>query len=274
MRPALVFGASILVLLILFVSTGCDKERIVTSTEYIEQTEYIELPGDTVTVRDTVVQTEHHYDTTILIDTVYESTNVFDTVIVVDTVYQTEPIYDTIVVTDTLVTIVNHYDTTTITDTIYQTEPVYDTVIQFDTVVTTVHHYDTTYVVDTVEVTQSSPIALLAYTALQYYSDPMVLDFVNQEFGETDGWILYMSVYQNEVSYPATGVYDFYGQIDYWTTDWSGFNPFEYLWRMTYISGDPADPRNWEMSDPPTASGREPGLHRAAAREPISAIKK
>jgi len=270
MRPALVFGASILVLLVLSISTGCNKEKIVESTEYIRETEYIEQPPDTVTVHDTITQTVHYYDTTTLIDTVFQTDNVFDTMIVVDTVYESDLVYDTIVVTDTLVTVVNYYDTTTTVDTIYQIDPVYDTVVQFDTIVTVEHHYDTTYSVDTVGVSQASPVALLAYTAMQYYSDPIVLEFINQEFGETDGWIFYMSIYQNEVAYPSTGVYDFYGQIDYWTPDWSGFYPFEYYWRLTYVSGDPADPRNWGMSDPPGefAPGRQAGVNRAAAREP------
>lgn len=326
MRPALVVGALILVLSVLFIPTGCDKERIVTTTEYIEKIEYIEQPPDTVAIHDTIALIEHHwdttlivdtvvqisylydtttiydtvtltepyYDTTILIDTVYQTNNVFDTVFVVDTVlqieyhyetvtvvdtvYLTDPVYDTVlvVVTDTIVTVVNHYDTTIIFDTIYQTDPVYDTVILFDTVVTVQHHYDTSYIVDTVEVSQASPNALMAYTALQYYSDPMVIDAINLQFGIDDGWIFYLSIYTNVVAYPSEGVFDIYGQIDYWTPDWSAFYPFEYLWRMTYISGDPSDPRNWVMSNPPgaVANGRPTGVNRTASRQPIIEINK
>ena len=323
MRSALVVIASILVISVLFILPGCDKERIVTTTEYIQEIEYIEHPPDTVTVHDTValvdphwdtisivdtvVQvsyiydtmriydtvrlTEPYYDTTILIDTVYQYNNVFDTmfvvdtvlkieyhyetVTIVDTVYQTDPVYDTVVVADTVVTIVNHYDTTMIVDTIYQTDPVYDTVVLFDTVVTIQQFYDTTYIVDTVG-SEANPNALMAYTAMQYYSDPMVIDAINQEFGIDDGWIFYLSIYTNEVAYPSTGVFDIYGQIDYWTPDWSAFYPFEYFWRMTYISGDPSDPRNWEMSDPPGsyAPDRPIGVNRTAAREPIIEINK
>ncbi|MDH4035835.1 MAG: hypothetical protein OEV80_18740, partial [candidate division Zixibacteria bacterium] len=211
------------------------------------------------------------YDTLVIVDTVLTVEHHYHTETIVDTVYQTDPVYDTVVVIDTIVTVVNHYDTTTIVDTIYQTDPVYDTTIIHDTVIVIQQIHDTTYTVDTVGGGQAQPIALLAYTALQYYSDALVIDAINAELGIDDGWIFYLSVYINEVTYPSEGVFDIYGGIDYWTPDWSGFYPFEYYWRMTYVSGDPADPRNWQMSDPPAgiAPGKTPGVNRATARSPI-----
>ncbi len=148
------------------------------------------------------------------------------------------------------------------TDTVVMTEYVYDTVMIRDTVETVVTEYDTVTVVDTVMTVQCNPNEHLAFTALQYYTDPLVIDMVNQEFGLTDGWIFYLSQFQTDLSNQSSGVYDFYGYIDYWTPDWSGYYPIEYFWRVSYVSGDPANPENWNMTEPPTAvSGeRRPSL--------------
>jgi len=146
---------------------------------------------------------------------------------------------------DTVVTIVNH------TDTVYV----------IDTVVTVQHHYDTTEIVDTVLVTQCAPNEFLAMTALHYYTDPLVLEFIYQEFGLNEGWMFYLSTFQSEITVRSASVYDIYGLIDYWAPDWSGYYPLEYYWRMTYIGGDPADPDNWQIGEPPAAvSGHRPGI--------------
>ena len=209
-------GALILTILAI---AGCDKEKIVTSSEIVKETEYIELPPDTV----------------LQIDTVFSSDSV----------------------------IVNQVDTVTVYDTVVQIEQHWDTVVQVQ------QNYDTTFITDTVLQNQCNPNEVTAFAALQHYSDPMVFDVVNQEFGITGGWTLYSSAYQLEITSAGTGVYDIYGLIDYWTDDFSGFHPFEFFWRMTYVSGDPADPNNWDISEPPVAvSGYSPGLH--PAQEKIS----
>lgn len=152
-------------------------------------------------------------------------------------------------------------DTVFVSDsvTIYDT----DTVFLFDTVVQTEYVYDTvtTVIIDTVLTTQCTPNEFLALAALQYYCDPLVLDLINTEFGIADGWIFYLSAFQLDLTRQSSGVYDIYGYIDYWTTDWTGFYPLEFYWRLVYSGGDPADPGNWQMSEPPDpAPDHRPGI--------------
>jgi hypothetical protein len=193
---------------------GCNKEKIVTSTEYVHDIEYVETPPDTVFFVDTVVTHD-----SVLVYAV-------DTVVLFDTTIQT----------------------------------VVDTVI--DTVVTVEQHYDTVLIIDTVLTTQCSPNEHFAFAAVQYYTDPLVIELVYQEYGLTDGWIFYLSEFQSDWTVQPSNVYDVYGLIDYWTTDWSGFYPLEYYWRVSFLGGDPADVANWELSEPPSSAsvGTQPGL--------------
>ncbi|MDX9858748.1 MAG: hypothetical protein RBT76_13235 [candidate division Zixibacteria bacterium] len=226
MKRLLVLASALLLLSLVPLFSGCDKERIVESTEYIEKIEYVDVPADTVIVIDTVV----------IRDSV--SVNTTDTVVVIDTVYSQTTIHDTITVVQ------NHYDTTIVTVT--------------DTVVTVQHHYDT------VEVVSFAPNGALAFTAMQAYSDQLVIDFITQEFGYTDGWVLYLSTYQVDLQQQSAGVYDIYGYIDYWLPDWSAYYPLEFYWRMSYDGGDPADPNNWSIAEPTSSIGHEPGISLSA----------
>jgi len=225
-------GGLLLLVMVLFLAfSGCEKERIVESTEYIHDIEYLELPPETVYNVDTLVIND---------STIVNST---DTVLVYDTVIQTNYVYDTII----------------------QTNYVYDTVVQtnyiHDTVTVIQNHYDTVEVIDTVTLAQCTPNEYLAIAALQYYSDPLVLEFINQEFGINEGWIYYLSTYQLALTKQSDEVYDIYGYIDFWMSDWSGYYPLEYYWRLIHTGGDPADPSNWEMAEPPAAAGPfNPGL--------------
>jgi hypothetical protein len=214
-KQAILGIAVITILTILLAAAGCEKEKIVESTEYIEHTEYVELPPDTITMTDTVYQ--------------YDSVTVHS----VDTIVQNNYIYDTVTITDTIVTVEHHYDTVTSTQYIY----------------------DTTHVTDTVLVSQNEPNEATAAAALHYHSDPLVLDFINQEFGIPDGWVFYVSTYQMEIIQRSAAEWDFAGFIDYWTTDWSGYYALEFGWRLTYTGGDPANPTNWELSEPAAAPG-------------------
>ena len=212
----------ILVLLIFVIGMyGCDKEKIVTTTEIIKEVEYVEIPPDTVFVTDTVQSVVDQTDTLIIHDTLFQTNTIYDTVVVTEQI------------TDTVIQVQNNYDTVTVTVT----------------------------VVDTVEVTNNTPNEYYAYSAMQYHSDPAVIEFINADYGYTDGWILYLSSFMNEVSSPSAGVYDFYGTIDYWTPDWSGYLPIEYGWRLSYSGGDPSNPQNWQMSSPPGAvDGKSGGI--------------
>ena len=218
----------ILALLLFWAMSGCDKEKIVESTEYVHDIEYRELPPDTI----------------IVIDTLYMKAssviNNFDTVYVVDTIR----IRDSIIVHST--------DTVISYDTLIQVTYVHDTVRIIQ------NHYDTTIIIDTVQVQSYRPNKYLAYSALQYYTDELVLDFIEEEFGYSDGWIFYLSAFQLELTQQSTGVYDIYGYIDYWTTDWSGYYPLEFYWEMIYTGGDPANPNNWEIGEPLSASTAHP----------------
>jgi hypothetical protein len=207
------------VALILLVIAACDKEKIVNTTETIHETEYIELPPDTIMVVDTVQLSD-----SVLIE-------VTDTLVMHDTVIQVQQIYDTITVLDT--------------------------VIEVQTV------YDTTYATDTVIQIEQSPNENLAFTALQYYTDPIVITDANSQIGVTDGWVFYLSAYQSDRTSRSAEIYDIYGYIDFWSPDWMDFIAYEYYWRLTYTGGDPADPLSWDISEPPAGAGAHtPGITR------------
>ena len=215
MKKILVFGTGFLVLMTVFLSTGCDKERIVTSTEVVHDTKYIELPPDTVFSVDTVFST--------------------DSVVVraTDTVRLHDTVRVTTVVHDTVVTVRNFYDTVTVTVT----------------------------VTDTVVKTQCLPNAVTAIAAMQAQTDPLVLEFILAELGLSDGWVFYQTNTQMEVMQASSNTWDIYSYVDYWAPDWSGYYPLEIYWRLTFKSGDPANPNNWQMTDPPTGvSGHRAGM--------------
>jgi hypothetical protein len=224
----------LLAFILLFVGLtifSCEKEKTVTSTEYIHDIEYIEGPTDTVLMIDTLlrIDTLIQYDTT--------GVNDIDTVTIIDTVFQTA------------------------TDTLYITEYIYDTTRIVDTVTITNHIYDTVTVIDTVTNTECLPFVHFAFTCMPVHADPVILDFINTETGYSEGWIYYLSSAQTDMQSPSNGVYDFYGFVNYWTADFTGYYPMEYYWRMSYLSGDPSDPANWELSDPPMRTdGKVGGL--------------
>lgn len=170
-----------------------------------------------------------------------------DTVTIVDTVFSSDSV--NVHTTDTI--------TVTHTDTVYQTNYVHDTVFNtqyvYDTITTT------QYVYDTVVQTSFAPNEFTAFGALQYYTDPMVFEFINSEFGLSDGYIFYISAFQMETTKQSSNVYDIYGYIDYWTTDWSGYYALEFYWRMTYLGGDPANPNNWQIAEPPSGASNQTG---------------
>jgi hypothetical protein len=172
--------APVAVTVIVLALAACSKERIVESTEYIKDVEYVQLPGDTV--------------------------------------LQIQYIHDTIRVADTV------------------------------------------RLIDTVAGSGGGPNAFLAIAALHYYCDAQVLDFAEQEFGLTDGWIFYLSTFQLQATVQSSSVYDLYGYIDFWAPDWSGYYPLEFNWRLTFQGGDAAALDNWVMTEPPAAAGRTPGL--------------
>lgn len=190
-----IFIISLILAMMILSLPGCEKEKIVESTEYVHDIERVELPADTVYRVDTVIAHDS----------------------------------DTVQITDTVV----------ITDTI-QGENVYDTV--------------EVVVIDTVETVRCEPNGYLAVAALQFYSDQIVLEFIDQNFGIDDGWVFYLSTHQLSLVGQSVDVYDIYGYIDYWTPDWSGFYPLEFYWRVTYTGGDPADVDNWQLSEPPSYS--------------------
>lgn len=201
---------------------GCNnKEKIVNSTEYVHDIQYVQSPPDTILHVDTVFS----HDSSVV--------HTVDTILRIDTVYNTNVIHDT----------------------------VRTTVIVHDTVVTIVHNYDTVVVTDTILQTQCLPSGTSAVVAMEIQTDPLVLDYANQTYGLSDGYIFYLSPAQMNLSKVSTGVYDIYAYLEYYSTDWSQYEAFEIYWRMTYTGGDPNDPSNWEMSDPPSAvSGHQPGL--------------
>ena len=195
------------------------------------------------TVRDTQYINQPP-DTIFVVDTVYNTDS--STTIVHDTVYQVTNYYDTVYV--------NHTDTVTITNTVTDTVTITNTVT------------------DTVEIQQNVPTQSLAFAALTYHTNPMVLDYINQTYGIGDGYMLYLNEFQSDISHPSANVWDIYGIIDFWTTDFTGFEPLEFYWRMTYTGGDPSDPDNWTITDPPGSStGVQSGVHEA--ERPLSVQK-
>ena len=222
---------ALILLLLGVIIFSCEKEKTVTSTEYIHDIEYVEGPTDTIFMIDTLmrVDTLIQYDTTggSGIDTVF------------DTVYQTET--DTVIISEYV------YDTTEIVDTVTVTNTIYDTI----TVTNTVY--------DTVVNTECLPFVHFAFTCMPVHADPVILDFIYNETGYDEGWIYYLSSAQTDMESPSNGVYDCYGYVNYWTTDFTGYYPMEYYWRMTYLGDDPSDPANWQLSDPPSRSSGKVG---------------
>lgn len=216
--------AAMLLCLVLLVVASCDKERIVDSKEYIHDTQYIQLPPDTVWQRDTI--------------------RIADSVVVhdVDTVVQVNTVHDTVRITS----------------------------IIHDTVVTVHNFFDTIIVRDTVVKTQCSPTLATAINALQYHTNPLVFELVQSEFGLTDGWVYYLTTFQVDAVPASSTVFDIYGYLDYWAQDFSGYYPIEYFWRVTYLGGDPSNPSNWQMTEPPaSAPERQPGV-KAIAKTPTA----
>ncbi len=255
-KPLIIFA--FLFLLLGLIISGCDKERIVESTEYIHDIEYVQIPADTVFKIDTVFK----------LDTTTSTTTIFDTVIIQDS----STVTDTIFLNDT--TVVTITDSIIVFDTITQTINNYDTVIISDTINTIEYIHDTISITDTVQVNQNTPNEFLAFTALQYYSDPIVIEQTTFDYGITNGYIFYLSAYRHSMTKQSSSVYDIYGYIDFWTTNWSDFYAYEYYWRMTYTGGDPADPLNWQISDPPAlSSSNTPGLHVIQKNEDANLLK-
>ncbi len=226
--------ATAVILVAAFLS--CERIEKVTETEYVHDIKYIENPPDTIFKLDTL----YRADTVIIRDTV-EGGGI-DTVIITNIIRDTVRIHDTVTITNII------HDTITVTRTIH----------------------DTVTVIDTVETESCPPYAHFAFVALQYHADAEVIAFINSEFGYEDGWVYYLSIMMSEMSNPSTGVYDFYGYIDYWAPDWSGYYPIEYYFRVSYLGGDVSDPDNWQLSEPPSNAKNQPGLHlvtRTAAGE-------
>lgn len=106
MTAKTLIGSTLLctVLFLTVLAAGCNKERIVESTEYIHDIQYIESPPDTVTVRDTVFRSDsvivHTEDTMRITDTLRITNTIHDTVrvttIVHDTVQVTNVVHDTV----------------------------------------------------------------------------------------------------------------------------------------------------------------------------------
>lgn len=224
MRRILLVGALALTLASLILTAGCDKEKIVSNTEYVHDIEYVTLPPDTII----------HFDTVIVDDSV--TVHDTDTILLLDTVI----INNVVTVHDTVV--VNH------------------TIIDYDTVTIVQNHYDTVELVDTVTIQLATANESLAFTAMEAYVNSLVIDFINTEFGYTDGWVFYLTVHQADVVRQSATMYDLYGYIDYWTPDWSGYYPLEFGYRMTFTGTDPADPNDWVISEAPaTGSSPHPG---------------
>jgi len=225
------------ILLLAFVS--CENRERITETEYVHDIQYVESPPDTVLRIDTL----YRNDTLTQFDTVFMGGG--DTVVQYDTVMQIDTVFD------------SSTDTVTITQVIHDTTMIFDTVNVVNTI------YDTVTRIDTVVQEACAPFVQFAFSAMQYHADAEVIAFINSEFGYDDGWVYYLSIAMSDISSPSTGVYDFYGYIDYWAPDFSGYYPLEYYWRVSLTGGDPADPDNWQLSEPPSAPKREPGVRLA-----------
>ena len=230
----------IFLLLLTLAMYGCDKERIVESTEIIKDIQYIEQPPDTIFMVDTLYR--HDSSTTIIHDTIYQVTNHYDTIYShsVDTIVTTQTVRDTVFINQTDTVNIATTDTVTITDTVTVTQTVTDTVL----------------------VSQNSANSSLAFAALTYYSNTFVIDFINTEYGITEGYIFYLNEFQSDVTQSGANQWDIYGLIDFWTTDFTGFEALEFYWRLTYTGGDPSDPNSWTITDPPgNFAGTAPGIH-------------
>lgn len=222
MRSISSFFSGLALPVVLLIFWGCDKEKIVTTTEYVHDTKYIEMPPDTVRMIDTVFSSDTSY------------INGRDTVFLLDTIYHNSVIYDTIRITTII----------------------HDTVLVFR------DRYDTVIIIDTVLQTQFSATSPLAVAAMTYHTDPLVFDFVNREYGWGEGYIFYITPSQMDIAHPSANVYDIYGYLEYYSSNWANYVPIEFYWRITYRSGDPSNPNNWQMSEPPSAiSVRQPGLN-------------
>lgn len=108
MRRSLFITLIALALVVLAVAAGCDKEKIVESVEYVHETQYVEVPPDTITIVET--------------DTVYSNTSVTDTLYVTDTVYQVNQETDTVIQYEYDTTVVYEYDT--IINLVYEVDTV------------------------------------------------------------------------------------------------------------------------------------------------------
>jgi hypothetical protein len=219
--------AAILVLFLsmAFLTAGCDKEKIVESKEYVHDIQYVNLPPDTIVRLDTIVKVDSvaigSKDTVRLVDTLRINTVIHDTIRTTSVVHDTVRV--NVYVHDTVITIRNHYDTVVVTDTVVKT--------------------------------QCTPNTSLAVAAMESQTDPLVLDFINQQIGQNQGWILYLTASQMDIKQVSSSVWDIYAYVDYYASDWSGDYPLEVYWRLTYLGGDPANPNNWKMSDPPAYTG-------------------
>jgi hypothetical protein len=228
------FKAIIIFFAVIILATGCNKERIVESTEYVHDIEYVESPPDTV----------FHLDTLVIRDSV--EINTPDTIRVIDTIIQTNLIHDTVRINVT----------------------VHDTVVRIQ------NHYDTIVKIDTVVRTQYQPSAVLAAEAMQVQTTPLVFDYVSEAYGLGEGWVFYLTSSQMDIAQSSTNVYDIYGYLEYYTEDWSEYYALEFYWRMTYKSGDPSISSNWTMSDPPSTAGvHQPGFKAMARTTPSLLIK-
>jgi hypothetical protein len=228
------FKAIIVFFTVIVLATGCNKERIVESTEYVHDIEYVESPPDTV----------FHLDTLAIRDSVEVKTT--DTIRLIDTVTQTNQIHDTVRITVTV----------------------------HDTVVRTQYHYDTLVDVDTIIRTQYQASAVLAIEAMQAQTTPLVFDYIAETYGLGEGWVFFLTSSQMNVTQSSTNVYDIYGYLEYYTEDWSEYYPLEFYWRITYNSGDPSNSNNWTMSDPPsTVAMHQPGMKAMTRATPSKLIQ-
>ena len=91
-------------LFLTILAAGCNKEKIVESTEYVHDIQYVESPPDTVTIRDTIYRSDsvivHSTDTVKITDTLRITNTIHDTVritnVVHDTVRITSIVHDTV----------------------------------------------------------------------------------------------------------------------------------------------------------------------------------
>lgn len=97
MRTAAIIGILLLCLGAIILSLGCDKQKIVESTEYVHDIEYITLPPDTIFYIDTVFNNDSVIVTRV--DTVRIHDTVRTTVVVHDTVRTTTIVHDTVTIT-------------------------------------------------------------------------------------------------------------------------------------------------------------------------------